>query len=83
MREWIDAQLAAGLPGLKGTTISGTLAVKEELINELLARALVNARQPLEPAKTPPLGRAADFVKQVAVRAETGTLLVDFTVAVD
>ena len=34
MREWTEAQLAAGLPAFAGSTISGTLAVKQELLNE-------------------------------------------------
>ena len=83
MRDWIEAQLAAGLPGLQGSSISGTLAVKQDLINELLAQWLADARSPKAGAAPPPdLARAAGFIKQAAVRAEPGTVLVDFKVTV-
>jgi hypothetical protein len=81
MREWFDAQLAAGLPAFAGTTMSGTVAVKQELLNELLAGWLNNGN-PGRPAVPVDLDRLKTFVKRAAVRAEAGTVLVDFTVAV-
>jgi hypothetical protein len=84
MREWIEAQLAAGLPALKGSAVSGTLAVKQELINEFLAQWLAEgARRPGGGAAPADVGRAVGFIKEAAVRAEPGTLLVDFKIAVD
>lgn len=84
MRDWLEAQLAAGLPGLKGSMVSGTLAVKQELVNEFLARWLAEAGHRSEAtAPAADLSRAAGFVKEAAVRAEPGTLLVDFKIAVD
>jgi hypothetical protein len=81
MREWFDAQLAAGLPAFAGTTMSGTVAVKQELLNELLAGWLNNGN-PGRAAVPVDLDRLKTFVKRAAVRAEAGTVLVDFTVAV-
>jgi hypothetical protein len=80
MREWIEAQLAAGLPAFAGSTVSGTLAVKQEVLNELIAKWLAN--------ETPLNGRAAGFdvgkaraaVKHARIRGETGTILLDFDI---
>jgi hypothetical protein len=82
MRDWFEAQLAAGLPAFSGTSISGTLAIKQEAVNELLANWLAASATP-EGAKPPfDVGRARQFLKSAAVRAEPGTLLVDFHVTV-
>jgi hypothetical protein len=84
MREWLQAQLAAGLPALSGSAISGTIAVKQELINELLARWLAESAQQPASSQTATLdfSRAAHLVKHAAVRAEPGTVLVDFKVSI-
>jgi hypothetical protein len=82
MREWIEAQLAAGLPAFAGSAISGTLAVKQELINELLAAWLADAAKRGGSAKPPDLGKSAGVIKAASVRAEPGTVLVDFKIAI-
>ena len=80
MREWFQAQLAAGLPAFRGSSVSGTLAVRQEMVTELLAQWLAAANgggdMPV-PADT-----VRKIVKSVSVRAEPGTVLVDFTVSV-
>jgi hypothetical protein len=81
MREWLEAQLAAGLPAFSGSAMSGTLAVKQELLNELLAKwlqtqTLANSAQPFDTA------RLKTFVTSAAVRVEPGTVLVDFQVSI-
>ena len=78
-RDWIEQQLKAGLPAFAGTQISGTLAVKHELINDLLAQGL--AAQTTEGNRAD-LSHAVKFIKSASVRAETGTVLVDFQVVV-
>ena len=83
MREWIQAQLAAGLPAFKGTTISGTIALKEELLNEVLSQWLAMMKQvPRSAAPSLDVSGSLGVVKRAAIRAETGTILVDFDVAV-
>ena len=83
MREWIDAQMAEGFPALSGSVISGTLAVKQEALNELLAKWLAaTAQRPDDDAVRPEWSRHVRFIKSAAVRAEPGTVLVDFTIAV-
>lgn len=81
MRDWIQNQLNAGLPAFEGTSISGTVAVTQELMNELLSAWLAEASTG---ARTRGLdvGPALRCVKEATVRAETGRLLVDFRLAV-
>jgi hypothetical protein len=83
MREWFQSQLAAGLPAFTGSTVTGTLVVQQELLNDLLARVLSESAARGE-VLTAPLarGRALSALKSVVVRAEAGKLLVDFTIAV-
>lgn len=80
MREWIESQVAAGLPALRGSSVSGTLAVQQELINELLGQWLSAASD--TPAPAVDLERLKSFVKAAAVRAEPGIVKVDFTIAI-
>jgi hypothetical protein len=83
MDEWVHAQLAAGLPGLRGSAISGTLAMKQELINELLAQWLAaKAQSAGTSSRAPDLSQLLPFLKQAAVRAEAGAVLVDFQISI-
>ena len=82
MREWFESQLAAGLPALAGTTMSGTLALREELLNELLDKFLAQARAGAPPKPPVELGRSVDVLKSARVRAETGRVLIDFEIDV-
>jgi hypothetical protein len=83
MQQWIQSQLAAGLPAFAGTSISGTLAVTQELLNELIATWL---REQSALGASPDSGvdfrGALTTVKTLAVRAEPGRVLVDFSIAV-
>jgi hypothetical protein len=82
MREWIEAQLAAGLPALAGSSLSGTLAVKQEVLNELIAKWLANDT----PASTGGIGfdlsKARTAVKNARIRGEAGTILLDFDIRI-
>jgi hypothetical protein len=82
MRDWLDAQLAAGLPAFQGTTVSGTVAVKQELLTELLTKWLVNVQPGAAQIAAVDVERAKGFIKSAVVRAEPGTVLVDFTIAI-
>jgi len=87
MTEWLKEQLASGLPGLRGTTISGTVAVHDALINELLTKWLDTERGGGAPpgpggAGMAEMRRALAFVRRMAVRTEAGRLLVDFELGV-
>jgi len=83
MDEWLQAQLSAGLPAFRGSAISGTIAVNQELLNELLANWL--AAQSGSGSPRPEgldVNRLVPFLKEAAIRVEQGTLLVDFEISV-
>lgn len=82
MREWLETELAAGLPAFQGTTVSGTVAVKQELLTELLTKWLGNVQPATAQTAALDVERAKGFVKSAVVRAEPGTVLVDFTIAI-
>ena len=83
MNDWLKRQLADGLPAFAGSSVTGTLVLKQEVVNELLAELLVNAAG--SSAVRVPSGDLSvlgPFVKSVSVRAETGVVMVDFRVGV-
>jgi hypothetical protein len=85
MREWIEAQLAAGLPAFAGSHLSGTVAVTPDVLNELIARWLGGVAEPAPVAGGRPAvdaSTARAFIKSAAIRAEPGRLLVDFEIRI-
>jgi hypothetical protein len=81
MREWIEAQLANGLPAFAGTSVSGTIALHQDLLNTLLSNFLAQA--PTAGVKPPlDLKGAMTTVKSAAIRVEPGTVFVDFRIAI-
>jgi hypothetical protein len=81
MDEWMRAQLAAGLPAFRGSAIAGTLAVNQELLNELLAQWLSQQARGAASTGTD-VNQLLPFLKQASIRAETGKVLVDFQVSI-
>jgi hypothetical protein len=83
MDEWIQAQLKAGLPALRGSVIAGTVALNQELLNELVAKWLAaSGERAGVPSGASDLGHLLPFLKQASIRAETGTVLVDFHISI-
>lgn len=82
MDEWVRAQLAAGLPAFRGSAIAGTVAVNQELLNELLAQWLAAQARGGAASGALDVRQLLPFLKQAAVRAEEGRVLVDFEVSV-
>jgi hypothetical protein len=80
MREWFEAQLAAGFPAFAGSRVSGTLSVKQELLNELIAKWLAGA-DAVDSSRLE-LNAAKRAIKSANVRAEAGTVLVDFEIRI-
>jgi hypothetical protein len=79
MREWLERQLAAGLPAFAGSQMSGTLVVRQEAINELIAAWLTGGSPAAGgPALDVTMVRSA--IKSAAVRGEPGRILVDFEI---
>lgn len=87
MRKWIEDQIAAGLPALAGSRLSGTVAVAPALLNELIADWLTppDASPPTTTetaAPRPDLTSLRAAVKSVAIRAEPDRILVDVDIRV-
>jgi hypothetical protein len=83
MDEWIQAQLAAGLPALRGTAVSGTLALSEDLLNELVKQWLAAQREaPAGASPSFPVHALLPFLEHAEVRAHPGAVLIDFQVRV-
>jgi hypothetical protein len=82
MREWFRAQLAAGLPALSGSAVSGTIALKQEMLNELLAGWLADTSSSGAATPAMDVSRVKPLVKEATVRTEAGTLFVDFRIAI-
>jgi hypothetical protein len=87
MQRLIQKYLAAGLADFAGLTISGTIPVKQELINELIAEVLSEAAGPssgsARPA-TPGQGDPIDTrvllqtIKKLEISAGPGTVTIEF-----
>ena len=82
MREWFEAQVAAGLPAFAGSTISGTVAVKQEVLNELIAKWLANETPGAAGPPRVDMAKARAAVKHARIRGEAGTILLDFDIRI-
>lgn len=84
MDEWLQRQLAAGLPAFRGSTMSGTLALNQDLLNELLASWLAAQTGAASSASAGAfdVSRLLPMLKQASIRVEPGTVLVDFQISV-
>jgi hypothetical protein len=83
MHEWVQAQLAAGLPAFRGSAISGTVALNQELLNELLAQWLAaKAQSANRSAGGFDLSHILSFLEQARVSVEAATVRVDFQISV-
>ncbi|MBC7807847.1 MAG: hypothetical protein H7145_17070 [Akkermansiaceae bacterium] len=90
-----EKYLQNDLADFAGLRVSGTLPVKQEILNDLLQSVLADMQSPV-PTPTPAsVDKAASsasgfdpkslvrFVKRAEIRAEEGRLVLDFDVNVD
>lgn len=82
MDEWLKEQLAGGFADFAGTTVSGTIPVKEAFINQLIARYLAQARTSTPGRPTADVTRLARFVRSASIRAEPGVVTLQFELGV-
>jgi hypothetical protein len=82
MREWWQAQQAQGFPDFHGTVISGSIPVKEALINELIARFLAETGTAPGGPSIVDRRELARFVRSPTVHAEPGVVTVRFEIGV-
>jgi hypothetical protein len=88
-----EKYLQNGLADFAGLRVSGTLPVKQEILNDLLQSVLTDMRSPSPtPTSQDVAGSGASgtdpksfvkFVKKAEIRAEEGRLVLDFDVQVD
>jgi hypothetical protein len=82
MQDWLTMQLAHGLPAFAGSSLSGTLSVRQELATAVLNELL------REPGSAPKASTGSDFaglvkfVKEIAVRADAGAVMIDFKISI-
>lgn len=88
MRELIAKHLASGLQEFQGLHITGSIPVRQEVINEFLAELVQHgiAQQPpsSDSAETPVFGvnDALRLVKRAEVKATQGRITVEFELRV-
>jgi hypothetical protein len=78
MQEWLKEQLARGFADFKGTTLSGAIPIKEELINRLIAQYLAQAGREATPGTGPDTTQLLRFVRSATVHAEPGVITLRF-----
>lgn len=90
----LEKYLENDLADFAGLRVSGTLPVKQEVLNDLLQSVLTDLATPKsaavtdtpKPASSAPNvdpSKLVKFVKKAQVRAEDGRLVLDFDLAVD
>jgi hypothetical protein len=82
MQDWLKTQLANGLPAFAGSSLTGTLSVRQELATELLTELLRDTGTAPRATGSADLSLVAKLVKTIAVRAEDGTVMIDFKISV-
>ena len=91
----IDKYLQNDLADFAGLRVTGTVPVKQEILNDLLQTVLSDMQKPVDPdapaTETVKAASGAGFdpkglikhVKKAAIRAEDGRLVLDFDIAVE
>ena len=82
MQEWLKEQLARGFVDFQGTTLTGAIPVKEELINRLMAQYLAQAGQEAAPRPAPDIAQLVRFVRSATIHAEPGVVTLRFEAGV-
>jgi hypothetical protein len=84
MQEWLTAQMASRFSAFEGAALTGSIPVKEELINELIAGFLAQAGQQPEATAAPAVDvrTLVSFVRQATIRAEPGVVTLHFEVRI-
>ncbi len=89
LQAWLRDQLAAGLPALAGTRVTGTVPLPVAMLNDLIAQGLADATGGAAPASprahngAPDLATLLRLVRYVRVDAAPGVVTLDFEVGVD
>ena len=93
MQKIINQLLQNGLRDFEGATISGSIPIREEAINQLLLEFLRDFAHPASPTASPstasqnaspqlPIQQLAQHVKNLSVKTEDGRLTLQFHIEV-
>ena len=82
MNEWLMEQLARGFADFEGTSLSGSIPVKTEFINQLIARYFALAPNDPPHARGLDLRQFVRFVRSASVAAEPGVVILRFEIGV-
>ncbi len=74
VQEWLKAQIANGFVAFDGASLTGSIPVKESLINEMIAGVLAHAGEPQAPHPAFDLRLVAPFIRSATVQAEPGVV---------
>jgi hypothetical protein len=86
MQEFIQKRIENGFSEFEGLSITGTIPVRETLLNGLLAEALQKLAEgsaPAPPSASPPGGllpAVARLVKKAEVHAKEGVIVFEFEI---
>ena len=84
MKELIEKALAGGLQELAGLELSGTIPIRQELINEVIAETLesgVPEKSPDRPQVS--VNTLLPHIKRAQISAENGKLTLQFEIKVE
>ena len=89
MQKIINQLLQNGLRDFAGATISGSIPLRDETINQLLMEFLRDVSNPSPPATPPqtpasqlPIKQLAQHVKTISVKTENGKMTLQFQIEV-
>jgi hypothetical protein len=86
VKELIEKALAGGLKELAGLELSGTVPIRQELINEVIAETLESGVPELKKSSERPaidVNALLPHVKKAEVSAENGRLTLHFQIKID
>lgn len=85
MDNWLTKHAQNGFRDFQGLSITGTIPLRDQLVNELIAEALTNAAKPAPtpaPAPGPDMRPLLTLVKKAQVRTTEGAIVLDFAIGV-
>jgi hypothetical protein len=80
MNDWLREQIEKGFPDLKGLQLRATIPLKDQVINDAIAKFLQRPTMP--PSAGLDLRTLLAFVKRAHVRSTEGTVMIDVDISV-
>jgi len=92
MQDLLSRLIASGFAEFQGLNITGSVPIKQEVINELIAEVLQNAGKSEAPpesaagaASLPRIEASAllELIKRAEIKADDGKIILEFDIRVD